>query len=580
MIDAALRAQVDAWIAADPDAHDRAELSDLLARGAGADLAERFAGPLRFGTAGLRAPLRAGPNGMNLAVVRRTTAGLADWVRARGGSRVVVGYDARRHSREFAHDAAATLAGAGLVPLLSDRPWPTPITAFAVRHLGADAGIQVTASHNPAADNGYKVYDGFGVQIVGPDDERIAAAIAAAPGASDIVTGVVAPSLGDDLVAEYRAVARRVVAANGPRALRIVYTPLCGVGGAIMVRLFADCGFDDVRVVHEQFAPDPSFPGLPFPNPEEPGVLDAAIALARRIDADVVIANDPDADRLAVCVDSPLAGWRMLSGDELGVLLAGHVMRHDADDSDADTDTDADRADGRGRVVARSVVSSRWLDRLFPTVVTLTGFKWIARAGTSGAPWGFGYEEALGYAVSGAVRDKDGLTAALVAAELAASVRESGGLLAELDRHSRGLASATSQRSARFAGAGAATAMQSAIDRLSTSPPPALGRYEIASVRDYRDRPSGSGRDALPATDLVELLCVAGHRVMVRPSGTEPKLKCYIEAVGSSAVAAGAPDPPSAERYERTRAELLAVCDELATALALHLGLAGARPAP
>ena len=523
MNDDQLRAAVASWIDADPHAGDRAELETLVAAGAWSELRARFAGPLVFGTAGLRGPLRAGPNGMNAAVVRRTSAGVAQWMLANGHGEVVVGYDARLRSQEFAHDSAAVFAAAGVRVHLADRPWPTPITAFAVRHLSAGAGVQVTASHNPATDNGYKVYDDTGAQIVAPDDATIAAAIEARAGAT-IETRPVTAALGDAILAAYRGVALGVLESSTRRDLRIVYTPLCGVGGEVMMALFAAAGFVDVHVVAEEFAPDPGFAGLAFPNPEEPGVLDRALRLAGQVDADIVIVNDPDADRLAVCVTDPAGRWRALSGDELGLWLG--ALRLDA------------TTERRDRVVARSRVSATALDRLatrlgVECVVTGTGFKWLSRAvdGRSGSSLVFAYEEALGYAVSDAVRDKDGLTAALVAAEGAASTPPLE-VLAEIGAHDG--VTVTTQWAPRFEGPDSADRMRTVMSDL------------------------GEG-------DPVDVVFAEGM-AHVRPSGTEPKLKCYFE---TTVPLHGA----SVEAYELARSVGLERGRTMQAELAARLGL-------
>ena len=557
MIDAALRARVENWIAGDPDGATRAELESLLRRGdtaAASDLADRFAGDLEFGTAGLRGLLRAGPNGMNTAVVRRATAGLAAWLVARGdGNRcVIVGRDARHGSERFARDAAGVLAAAGIAVRHATHPWPTPFTAFAVQHLDAAAGVQITASHNPATDNGYKVYDGTGAQIVSPVDGEIAAAIAAQPPADLIAcepgSSRIAP-VDDEIVAAYYAMADALVP-RAVRRLRIVYTPVHGVGGAHGVALLAAAGFDAVTPVAEQLRPDPEFPTAPFPNPEEPGVLDLALALAPRVGADVVLANDPDADRLAIAVPLPDGRWRPLAGDELGALLCDVMLRRHATP---------------GALVGRSIVSSRWLDRIAAAhgadvAVTLTGFKWLARAADArpGARLVFVYEEALGYGVTTAVRDKDGLTAALVAAAA----------LDEETAHDRlvGLARdhglfVNGQWSPRFEGADGLAAMRAAIDALRAAPPRALAGHDVVAVIDHRD-----GGHGLPAADLLELRLRDG-RVLVRPSGTEPKLKVYLERVvpfaGAGAVA-----------YEAARTAALATLEPIRDAVAItHLGL-------
>ncbi len=528
MIDPELRADVEAWIAGDPHEADRAELSDLLTLGAKDALRERFAGPLTFGTAGLRGPLRAGPNGMNLAVVRRTTAGIARWVRSLGGSTVVVGYDARHRSVEFALDTAATLAGAGLTVRLADRAWPTPCTAFAVAWCGAHAAVQITASHNPARDNGYKVYDATGAQIIPPDDTRIAAEIAAQPSASTIPTLSVEPELGDDLFDAYCAMALEATPPNGDGSgVRIVYTPLHGVGGALALRLLRAAGFAAVHPVDVEMTPDPDFPGLPFPNPEEDGVLDAADAVAVRealAERDIVVANDPDADRIAVAVTSPVHGRRRLSGDELGTLLGEARLSS---------------THGR-RIVARSRVSSSALSVAAAAhgaecIVTPTGFKWLVRAADGrGAPLVFAYEEALGYAVTNRVRDKDGMTALLLVARLAATEH----LLERLARvAARDGLFVTSQWAPRFEGSGGHDEMRNALARLDAGEADPI---EVAF-------PEGTAK--------------------VRQSGTEAKLKCYFEVVLTF-------DEPSAFAYETARERGLVACERMRVALAERLGLA------
>jgi phosphomannomutase len=503
------------WIAADPDSTSRAELEALLAASDDDALASRFAGRLTFGTAGLRGALGAGPNRMNVAVVRAASAGLADWIRAAGleARGVVVGFDHRHLSDVFARDTAGVLAAAGIPVRLASRPWPTPVTAYAVRDLGAAAGVMVTASHNPAADNGYKVYDGTGSQIVPPIDAEISAAIAAAGPANAIAyapdSDRIEP-LGDEALDAYLDTAAAVVTAGGPRDLRVVYTPVHGVGLDVFRALWERASFPPPIVVEAQAKPDPDFPTAPFPNPEEPGVLDLALDLARRHRADLVLANDPDADRLAVAVPTA-AGWRVLTGDEIGALLGSHMLA---------------TTSGDDRVVARSVVSSRLLDRIaaaagVPARATLTGFKWISRAGdTDGRRLVFGYEEALGYAVTPRVRDKDGLTAALAIADLAARGSLADALDALADEH--GLY-ATSQWSMRFADAAGAAAFTA---RLRATMPAKLGGINVDRAIDY-----AAGVEGLPPADLLGFELTDGSRVLVRPSGTEPKAKCYFEVV-------------------------------------------------
>lgn len=429
-------AQVREWIAEDPDPDTRGELATLLAAAdagdpaALADLTERFAGTLEFGTAGLRGELGGGPMRMNRAVVIRAAAGLAAYLRARQGGLVVVGYDARHKSYDFARDTAAVMVGAGLRAAVLPRPLPTPVLAYAVRHLGAAAGVMVTASHNPPQDNGYKVYLGDGSQIVPPADGEIAAEIAAVGPLAEVPLAEAGwEVLGEDVLAAYLARAAEVVRPGGPREVSVVYTPMHGVGLDALTAAFARAGFPAPVPVAEQAAPDPDFPTVAFPNPEEPGAMDLAFATARTADPDIVIANDPDADRCAVAVPDPAAGsgWRMLRGDELGALLAVHLVRGGGAKSGQD-------------VFAASIVSSSLLSRIAAGAGlgyedTLTGFKWIARV----PGLRYGYEEALGYCVDPAgVRDKDGITAALLVAELAAGLK---------GRAARWVTSSTSSRS-------------------------------------------------------------------------------------------------------------------------------------
>ncbi|MEJ8282196.1 phospho-sugar mutase [Pseudonocardia spirodelae] len=497
--DAALR-----WIADDPDPATRAELQRVLASAmAGGDgaaaavdeLAGRMAGPLRFGTAGLRGPVRAGPAGMNVAVVTRATAGLASWLAASAaGGRVVVGRDARHGSAAFAEATARVLTGAGFAVTLLDGPVPTPLVAFAVRHLGAVAGIAVTASHNPPADNGYKVYLGDGAQLVGPDDAAIEAAIAAAPAAVSVPLGPL-PEPSDVTEAYLERVATLPRHAGGP-APRIALTPMHGVGGALATAALARTGVHDVAVVATQAVPDPDFPTVAFPNPEEPGATDALLALAAGSDADLAVALDPDADRCALGVRDG-DGWRMLSGDETGVLLGDHVLR---------TGSQPDP------LVATTVVSSSMLGRVAAArgarfAETLTGFKWIVRGGDGLV---FGYEEAIGLCVDpDGVRDKDGISAAVLAADLV-----------------RGLAAAGSSVPRRLDELAAEFGVH-ATRGVSIRMEPAARDAAVARLRDAP--PPGWEADR-PAPDVLRLRR-AGTRVVIRPSGTEPKLKAYLEVV-------------------------------------------------
>jgi phosphomannomutase len=492
-------------------------------------LADRFAHPLAFGTAGLRGPMRAGPNGMNIAVVRRAAAGLAAYLlETRGGTpSVVIGYDARHGSHRFAVDSARVLAGAGLGVALLPGPLPTPVLAYAVRSRGADAGVMVTASHNPAQDNGYKVYlggpvgdPGTGAQIVPPQDTDIEAAIAAAGPAARLPVSDEFETLGAQLQDSYLA-AITSLSLVPERDVRIAYTPLHGVGGQVVLAAFQGAGFAPPEVVGAQAAPDPDFPTVAFPNPEEPGATDLLLDLAARIGADIAIANDPDADRCAVAV-----GGKLLTGDELGLLLADHILTRLA----------ARRVGERHLQVATSLVSSAALEALAHArgaacTTTLTGFKWLARAG--GDELVFAYEEALGYAVGlRFVRDKDGISAALAVAELAAALKARGQTLTDrLDELALELGLfATAQLSVRLTDPRAA---QRAIELLLTSPPPEIGGRRVLDVADL-SHPKGG----LPPTEGARLQ-LAGGRIVVRPSGTEPKIKAYLEVVTPTAEIAG-----------------------------------------
>ncbi|MFZ2172521.1 MAG: phospho-sugar mutase, partial [Rhodococcus sp. (in: high G+C Gram-positive bacteria)] len=499
-----MNAEVKRWIAHDPDPRSRAELLALSPE----ELAERFVAPLAFGTAGLRGPVRAGPNGMNLAVVIRTTAGLSAWLKDRclGGSTVVVGRDARHGSEEFALAAAEVLAGAGFAVVLLPRPLPTPIVSFAVRHLRAAAGVQITASHNPASDNGYKVYLDGGAQLISPSDREIEAAIADA-GPADAVPRTRVDPASDELPTLY--LDRVATLPKGPsRTLRIALTAMHGVGGDTAVAALHAAGFTDIHTVASQFPPDPDFPTVAFPNPEEPGAADALLALAEDVEADLAVALDPDADRCAVGVRGP-AGWRMLRGDETGVLLADHVLASAPPDS----------------LVATTIVSSALLEKLAAArgarfARTLTGFKWLVRAGEGLV---YAYEEAIGHCVDPEyVRDKDGISAAVVAADLAATLRTEGRtLLDRLDDYALefGL-HAGDQVSRRVTDLAQIAATMS---RLRADPPTDLAG-EPLRITDLSTLRGQSRADAV-------VLEGSTLRVVVRPSGTEPKLKCYLEVV-------------------------------------------------
>jgi phosphomannomutase len=498
-----------AWLAEDPDRATRAELTELLDAGATDELADRFAGTLQFGTAGLRGTLGAGPNRMNRVVVIRAAAGLVRYLDDTGSDGpVVIGYDARHNSDVFARDTAAVATGAGRTAYLLPRPLPTPVLAYAIRELGCAAGVMVTASHNPPADNGYKVYLGDGCQIVPPADTGIASRIAVVGALADVPRGGSGEVLGEEIVHRYLADVATVIS-HGPRDLRIVHTPMHGVGGAPVTAVLNAAGFTDVHTVPEQAEPDPEFPTVAFPNPEEAGAMDLALARARELGADLVLANDPDADRCAAAV--PTAdGWRMLKGDEVGALLADDLLRR-----------------GHDGTYATSIVSSSLLGKLAaahgqPYAETLTGFKWIGRL----PGLAFGYEEALGYCVDpGRVADKDGVSAALLLADIAARAKAAGRALQDLLDElaaAHGL-HATDQLSVRVA---ELLDLEQAMTRLRATPPTVLGGLAVERAEDLAD---GSGD--LPPTNGLRYRLAAGARVIVRPSGTEPKLKCYLEVV-------------------------------------------------
>jgi phosphomannomutase len=506
-----LSARARAWAAQDPDPTTRAELEGLIEAGDSDELADRFDGTLEFGTAGLRGELGAGSNRMNRVVVTRAAAGLAAYLRDQGAPReaaVVIGYDARHLSDVFARDTAEVMSGAGFQALVLPRPLPTPLLAFAIRELGCVAGVMVTASHNPPRDNGYKVYLGDGSQIVPPADAEIAARIAAVGALADLPRADGWKVLGEDIVDSYLDTVAGL-AGDGPRDLRLAYTPLHGVGATSVVQVLETAGFDAPYVVEQQEQPDPDFPTVAFPNPEEPGAMDLAMALAAERHVDLVVANDPDADRCAAAVPDA-HGWRMLRGDEVGALLAHHLLTN-----------------GRKGTYACSIVSSSLLGKMAaaagqPFVETLTGFKWISKV--DGLV--FGYEEALGYCVDpDHVKDKDGVSALLLLCELAAKeLAQERSLVDVLDDLAlvHGL-HATDQLAVRVTDL---SEIASAMERLRTTPPRSLGGLPVESAEDL-----ALGSAALPPTDGLRYRLGSGARVIVRPSGTEPKLKCYLEVV-------------------------------------------------
>ncbi|MBY8841695.1 phospho-sugar mutase [Streptomyces sp. SP2-10] len=521
-----LIARAEAWLAEDPDQETRDELARLIDAGDVEELSARFSGTLQFGTAGLRGELGAGPMRMNRGVVIRAAAGLAAYLKKNGtphgaadAGLVVIGYDARHKSADFARDTAAVMTGAGLRAAVLPRPLPTPVLAFAIRHLGAVAGVEVTASHNPPRDNGYKVYLGDGSQIVPPADAGIAAEIDAIVSLNDVPRPDGGWEILDDTVLDaYLARTDAVLAEDSPRTARTVYTAMHGVGKDVLLAAFARAGFPEPVLVAEQADPDPDFPTVAFPNPEEPGAMDLAFAAARATEPDLVIANDPDADRCAVAVKDG-GDWRMLRGDEVGALLGAHLVRRGA----------------RG-TFAESIVSSSLLGRIarkagLPYEETLTGFKWIARV--DGLR--YGYEEALGYCVDPeGVRDKDGITAALLITELASVLKEEGRTLLDLldDLAVEHGLHATDQLSVRVKDL---SLIADAMRRLRERPPARLAGLAVTRAEDLN-----RGTDTLPPTDGLRYT-LDGARVIVRPSGTEPKLKCYLEVVVPVSAPAGLP---------------------------------------
>lgn len=508
-----------AWLAEDPDPATAAELSALLAKvesgdsDAGVELADAFDGTLQFGTAGLRGRLGPGSNRMNRVVVARAAAGLAAYLVATGGGSVVIGYDARRNSDVFARDTARIMAGAGIAAMVLPRALPTPVLAFAVRERGCAAGVMVTASHNPPEDNGYKVYLGDGSQIVPPADADIAACIAAVGALASIPQSDDYRLLDDAVLDSY--VARAVsLLGDGPREVSAVYTAMHGVGGEVFMRAVRQAGFGAPVTVAAQFDPDGRFPTVNFPNPEEPGAMDLALADARACDADVIIANDPDADRCAAGIRCG-GDYRMLTGDEVGALLGWWIAERGRRDGVPATG-----------VYAQSIVSGTLLERIADDAglgyaTTLTGFKWIAKV----PGLRFGYEEALGYCCDpDAVKDKDGITASLLMLEMVAALKAQGrGPQDVLDELARkfGLY-ATSQLSVRVSDI---ALIADAMARLRADPPRVLGGRDVVRMDDLN-----TGVDGLPPTDGLRFT-LNDARVIVRPSGTEPKLKCYLQVV-------------------------------------------------
>ncbi|MHB1208461.1 MAG: phospho-sugar mutase [Acidimicrobiales bacterium] len=547
-----LLTSVREWIAGDPDEVDRATLQRLVDEGNEEELGRRFEAPLSFGTAGLRGPVMAGPAGMNRYTVRCATQGVVAWLKETGAdlsSGVVVGRDARHGSERFNDEVVSVLIGAGVKVLEMLGPLPTPFVAYCVKVLDAAAGIMITASHNPPQDNGYKLYGPEGSQIIPPNDKIVEQhALAATQPHLGSRESTLHQFIGEDVLESYYEHFAQRFIVHGGTGLRITYTPLHGVGGEPMMRLFREAGYRRIAVVDQQFAPDGDFPTLPFPNPEEPGALDLAMQRADETGSALVVANDPDADRLGVAVNAH-GGWRILRGDEIGWLLASALL---------------DEMDHERDLVATTIVSSTMLEKMarrarIPFVSTLTGFKWIAR-GDGVRTLRFGYEEALGFAVDPLVADKDGMSAALALCRLAERLSHEGkSLLDRLDQieHDFGV-HAGGQVSLRAEGPQASEMIRDAVARLRSTPPSTLGGLDVSEVVDL-----AKGWHGLMSTDGIYLRLGDMGRVVVRPSGTEPKLKAYIEVTLA----------PDERRLVEQRAEasayLRAVRDELQRVLKL-----------
>ena len=509
-------AEVQAWIADDPDPVTAAHLQRLLDAGDEVALAPLFSGFLQFGTAGLRGPIGAGPSRMNRAVVGRTAAGLATYMKQRGMKSVVIGRDARHGSEDYTFESAEILSGAGMEVFILPRPLPTPVLAFATSHLKCDLGIMVTASHNPPQDNGYKVYigpkaDGIeyaASQIINPTDGFIASEIAAITSLKSLPRGNNWTVLGDEVISEY--IGRTIKLAPRPGDIKVVYTAMHGVGTEVTQRVFNHAGFATLILVDEQCTPDPDFPTVAFPNPEEPGAIDLALAKARDFGADLVIANDPDADRCAAAINDPKVGWRMLRGDELGVIFGEWIARQHPQGT-----------------MGNSIVSSSALRKIathygvdFKEV--LTGFKWLAKI----EDLAYGYEEAIGYAVdSETVNDKDGISAALFLAQIAMDLKRDGLTLNNLldEVWARHGFHGTEQISIRVSDMSAITALLAA---LRSNPPREIAGRTVSAIDDL-----AAPTDGLPPTDGLRIWLDGGIRIIVRPSGTEAKMKCYIEVI-------------------------------------------------
>lgn len=508
------------WLAADPDPVTRTELQQLIDTGDQAGIEDRFGDRLRFGTAGIRGPMGAGPNRINRVVVRQFAAALAEWLGGSGG--VVIAHDARHNSDIFAADIAEILAAAGCWPVTLPPNSPTPVLAFAVTRLTCAAGVMVTASHNPVGDNGLKLYLADGAQVVPPHDQAIEAAMAAQPLPPQNLPSALPEKI--DVSAEYTAAILTNVSIRGPFH-PLAYTPLQGVGLPILSQALEQIDNGRPYVVEDEAEPDPMFSNVVSPNPENHDTLAKVIRRAEQIDTPLALASDPDADRLAAAVWSYDNEWRILTGDEIGALLCDWMLRT--------------TPGGAERVVANSIVSGQLVGRIAKArgathVETLTGFKWIARAAddlesrSDGLSWKlvFGYEEALGFACNDAVRDKDGISAAVQFVALCRALAMENGrtpierlaeLMEEFGLHR------TDQVSVNL-GTSTGSEMMAAI---RTARPNRFGDTEVVQTTDYRD-----GVEGLPPADVLRFDLANGSRVSLRPSGTEPQIKGYIEVVG------------------------------------------------
>ena len=514
--DQALITEVQAWIAEDPDPTTAAQLQKWLDEHNESELRKSFAGFLQFGTAGLRGPIRPGPSGMNRAVVARTAAGIAAYMKERNLSSVVIGRDARYGSEDYTIETAEIMSGAGMKVFILPRPLPTPVLAFATVELGCDVGIMVTASHNPPQDNGFKVYlggtvDGIdyrGSQIVSPTDTSIAQKIDEITSLKSQPRGTEWTVLGEEVIEKY--IKQTASLASNPGTLRIVYSAMHGVGTETLQRVFHKAGFLSPILVESQALPDPDFPTVAFPNPEEPGAIDLSLETAKAFDADLVIANDPDADRCAAAVNDPEAGWRMLRGDELGAIFAESIARKKGSGKFANS------------IVSSSIVKKIAEHHKIEFNETLTGFKWISKI--KGLT--FGYEEALGYAVDpGTVNDKDGISAAIELAQIATDLAAEGKTLLDLldEIWSRHGFHATEQISIRLTDLSKVAVI---LGGLRNNPPQEIAGRAVTSIDDL-----ALPTDGLPPTDGLRIWLAGGVRIIIRPSGTEAKMKCYIEVI-------------------------------------------------